>query len=100
MSNVTINQQGTQLTVLINGRFDFNVLREFRQCYEEVAGSGIQFLVDMNHAEYMDSSALGMLLNMRNHLFQNGHSMEISNCKPNIKKIFTMAHFDKLFDFI
>ncbi len=95
-----MNQQGTLLTVAIEGRFDFHSLRDFRQCYEKISGRGIQFLVDMGQAEHMDSSALGMLLNMRNHVIREGHSVEIANCRPNVKKVFTLAHFDKLFDFI
>jgi len=100
MSNVNVNQQGQQVTIAINGRFDFNILQEFRDAYSDLAGSSYEFVVDLAQTEYIDSSALGMLLNMKNHLGSDDCSIEIRNCQPNLMKIFTIAHFDKKFKFV
>jgi len=100
MSNVSINQQGTLMTISISGRFDFNILQEFRDSYSSLAGSDSQFAVDLAETEYIDSSALGMLLNMKNHLGSEDCTIEIRNCQPNLMKIFTIAHFDKKFKFV
>ena len=88
MSNVTSNQQGQQVTISIAGRFDFNILQQFRDAYSEHAGTSL------------DSSALGMLLNMKNHLGAEDCAIQIKNCQPNLMKIFTIAHFDKKFKFV
>ena len=100
MSNVSVNQQDSTLTVSISGRFDFNILQDFRDCYSEMAGSDMKFVVDLAQTEYIDSSALGMLLNMKNHLGSEDCAIEICNCQPNLMKIFTIAHFDKKFKFV
>ncbi len=99
MSNVNINQQGSVMTISINGRFDFNILQDFRDSYSELSGADTQVVVDLAQTEYIDSSALGMLLNMKNHLGSEDRAIEVKNCQPNLMKIFTIAHFDKKFKF-
>ncbi len=88
------------MTISISGRFDFNILQEFRDSYSELAGSDSSFAVDLSQTEYIDSSALGMLLNMKNHLGSEDCAIEIRNCQPNLMKIFSIAHFDKKFKFV
>ncbi len=100
MSNVNVNQQENQITISISGRFDFNILQEFRDSYSELAGSNSSFTVDLAKTDYIDSSALGMLLNMKNHLGSEDCAIEIRNCQPNLMKIFSIAHFDKKFKFV
>jgi len=99
MSNVNSAQQGQQMTVSISGRFDFNLLQEFRDSYSDYENTDLSFVVDLAQTEYIDSSALGMLLNMKNHLAADDRAIEIRNCQPNLMKIFTIAHFDKKFNF-
>ena len=100
MSNVTSSQQGQDVTISIIGRFDFNILQVFRDSYSEHAGTDLSFSLDLAQTEYIDSSALGMLLNMKNHLGAEDCAIEIKNCQPNLMKIFTLAHFDKKFKFL
>jgi anti-anti-sigma factor len=99
MSNVTTTQQGQDVIISITGRFDFNILQLFRDAYSEHAGSSFNFILDLSQTEYIDSSALGMLLNMKNHLGAEDCAIVIKNCQPNLMKIFTIAHFDKKFAF-
>ncbi len=99
VSNVTVKQDGDQVEITINGRFDFNILQEFRNAYAEATAPGLMYSIDLAQTEYIDSSALGMLLNMKNHLGVDDNSITIKNCQPNLMKIFTIAHFDKKFNF-
>jgi anti-anti-sigma factor len=46
----------------------------------------------------MDSSALGMLLNMKKTLEDKVTVFEITNCQPQLKKILQISRFDKKFD--
>ena len=52
----------------------------------------------MTDADYMDSSALGMLLLLREHAGGDNAKIEVVGCKPEIKKILAIANFQKLFD--
>lgn len=99
MSNVSVKQQEKMVTIAINGRFDFNLLQDFRNAYGSLSGSDLNFTVDLSATEYIDTSALGMLLNMKNNIGANDGEIVISNCQPNLMKIFSIAHFDKKFKF-
>ncbi len=91
----TLSSDGKTLTINISGRFDFEIVQEFRNAYAE--HKDVDYIIDMRATEHMDSSALGMLLNMRKSL---GDSAKVSiiNCRPQIKKILTISRFDKKFD--
>ena len=89
---------GRTLTIKIEGRFDASSLDEFRKCYESVKGTHPEkYNVDLRDAGYLDSSALGMLLVLRD--FAGGESSQItlSNCKDQVRKIFTISSFEQLF---
>lgn len=87
-------QDGADLTISIVGRFDFEMVQEFRNAYADKDASS--YIIDMRGTEHMDSSALGMLLNMRKSL-GDGANISIINCRPQIKKILTISRFDKKF---
>ncbi|MCG8533694.1 MAG: STAS domain-containing protein [Pseudomonadales bacterium] len=91
----TLSSDGKTLTINISGRFDFEVVQEFRDSYSD--HKDIDYIIDMRATEHMDSSALGMLLNMRKSLGDNT-KVSIINCRPQIKKILTISRFDKKFD--
>jgi anti-anti-sigma factor len=55
-------------------------------------------IIDLRETDYMDSSALGMLLNMKKTLGESVSSITISNCRPQLKKILQISRFDKKFD--
>jgi len=100
MTNVVVNESGSDITIAIKGRFDFNILQEFRNAYSDFQGAGKKFTIELAETEYIDSSALGMLLNMKNHLGCEDREIAIRNCQPNLMKIFSIAHFDKKFQFV
>ena len=89
---------GKILTIEIEGRFDASSLDDFRKCYEGASGSQPErYNVDLREAVYLDSSALGMLLVLRD--FAGGESAQItiSNCSDQVKKIFSISSFEQLF---
>ena len=56
---------GAILTVQIKGKFDFNLVQSFRQAYADLNDNIDKVVIDLRETDYMDSSALGMLLNMK-----------------------------------
>ncbi|PCJ22311.1 MAG: anti-anti-sigma factor [Gammaproteobacteria bacterium] len=91
------SDDGKALTIAISGNFDFNVVQDFRKAYVGIDSAEIDVTIDMREAEYMDSSALGMLLNMKKHLGGDSADVRIINCRPQIKKILDISRFDKKF---
>jgi anti-anti-sigma factor len=94
-----ISNDGATITIKVGGRFDFAVQNEFRDCYHNIENSGkdTNFVIDMSNTNYMDSSALGMLLMMREYLGGNSANISIVNCSADIKNILTVANFQSLF---
>ncbi|MBE0367317.1 STAS domain-containing protein [Pseudoalteromonas sp. MMG013] len=92
------SSDGKTLTIQIRGKFDFNLVQSFRQAYAEVGEQTEKVVIDLRETDYMDSSALGMLLNMKKTLGDSIGSIHISNCRPQLKKILQISRFDKKFD--
>jgi len=92
-----VTEDGSTLTIRISGRFDFSSHQDFRKAYESIAEPNGGYVIDMSGAEYLDSSALGMLLLMREHAGGDQAQITISNCRPQIKNILKVANFAKLF---
>ena len=88
---------GKELTIKITGRFDFSAHQEFRQVYENASTDIANYVVDMEEATYLDSSALGMLLLLRDHAGGDNSSISIVNCNSDVKKILTISNFGQLF---
>ena len=85
------------LYIRIIGRFDFGMHNEFRQALKLI-GDGVKRVeVDFADTDYLDSSALGMLLVLRDKVSSSKTVVELLKVKPDVKKILEIANFDKLF---
>lgn len=85
------------LSIRVRGRFDFGVHNEFREA-TKLLESGVKLIdVDLSGTDYMDSSALGMLLVLRDKVAGDKSAIRIKNARAEVKKILEIASFDKLF---
>lgn len=96
-ANVTTDSGSAD--VKLSGRFDFNAHREFRSAYEPiVADATVRALnIDMGGVEYLDSSALGMLLMLRDKAGAANKALTLSNVRGAVKQVLDIANFGKLF---
>ncbi len=85
------------LVIRVVGRFDFSEHDAFRQAYELVSERPDRYVIDLGETRYLDSSALGMLLVLRDYAGGDEASVEIVNCNQDVKKIFSISNFDQLF---
>ena len=100
MSVVTeISADGQKLTISVKGRFDFAKHQEFRESYD-LADRAMpsSVVVDLKEATYLDSSALGLLLLLRDHAGGENSDIRVVNSSSDVKKILAISNFDKLFD--
>lgn len=95
--NSSVSPDGNELTISIEGRFDFSAHQDFRRCYESLERTPAAYCVDMRETTYLDSSALGMLLLLRDHAGGDTSTVKIVNCSPDVKKILTISNFEQLF---
>jgi len=96
ISSLTSND-GRELTIKIAGRFDFSALQNFRNAYETLDHPAERYIVDLKESDYLDSSALGMLLALRDYAGGDGANIKIVHCKPDVKKILVITKLDELF---
>lgn len=88
---------GQELTISIQGRFDFGAHQEFRDAYEKVAVTPKSYVIDMKGATYLDSSALGMLLLLRDHAGGDNARIRLLHCNSDVRKILSISNFEQLF---
>jgi len=88
-----VTQDGRDIRIAVQGRFDFSAHKDFRDSYETLAASPERFTVDLREATYLDSSALGMLLLLRDYAGGDASEVSIVNCNPDVRKILTISNF-------
>jgi len=95
----SVQKEAGKAVIKLTGRFDFNTHREFRGAYEPLIGdSDIRsVVVDFSGVDYLDSSALGMLLMLRDKLGGAGKDVALTGVRGNVKQVLDIANFGKLF---
>jgi len=84
---------GKSVTIKVDGRFDFSVHKDFRNAYKDYDGTK-NYRVNLSSTEYLDSSALGMLLLLKKHADSN---VIIEKPNDEVNRVLTIANFDKVF---
>ncbi|MBI4754330.1 MAG: STAS domain-containing protein [Betaproteobacteria bacterium] len=95
----TVSAYDGRAVIRLNGRFDFSAHREFRSAVDEVlrGRSVSQIEVDLGKVAYLDSSALGMLLMLRDKARGNNCAVALANCGGSVRQVLEIANFSKLF---
>lgn len=100
MQTSITNRDGNTVIVL-NGRFDFNAHREFRETVDQAVREAVDKIhVDLGGVDYLDSSALGMLLMLRDKAKGAGKEVLLANARGAVKQVIDIANFGKLFALI
>lgn len=95
----TITKDAAKATIKLNGRFDFNTHRDFRTAYESlITDADVKAVtVDFAGVDYLDSSALGMLLMLRDKMSGVNKDVSLTGVQGNVKQVLDIANFGKLF---
>lgn len=98
-TNVT--QRDGKAVIYLAGRFDFNAHREFREAVEQAVRDASSLIeVDLGGVDYLDSSALGMLLMLRDKAKSAGKGVSLANARGSVKQVLDIANFGKLFQLV
>ncbi|WP_428609548.1 STAS domain-containing protein [Sedimenticola sp.] len=85
-----------QVLLKVTGRFDFSSHHEFSSAYKQYPKGERRFVVDLSDTEYMDSSSMGMLLQLKEHACGQ-MPVSLVNANDAVREILQIANFDKLF---
>lgn len=86
------------MTLKVSGKFNFSCFKQFN---EAVAGPpAARYVVDLSGADYMDSSALGMLLLLRDKVGQDTARVQILSGTGQPHEVLKLANFQRLFNVV
>jgi anti-anti-sigma factor len=97
----SVSVRDGKIVIVLQGRFDFNAHREFRESVEQAVkepAGAIQ--VDLAGVDYLDSSALGMLLMLRDKAKGASKEVVLANARGSVKQVIDIANFGKLFSLV
>ena len=67
------------------------------QAYKAYPKGEKSFVVDLAQAEYLDSSAMGRLLQLREHSGNADRKVVLKNANDAVRDVLAIANFEKLF---
>ena len=95
--SVSASVSGEKVTVFVDGSFDVSAYEDFKDICQENLTDTNRFVIDMKDACYMDSSALGMLLLLREKTAGDKKRITLVNVSDSVQSILEIAQFHKLF---
>lgn len=94
-------KSGTQCCVQLSGMFNYDACRTFSKAIDQpLKDPEIQKItLDLAALDYLDSSALGALLILREKAMRAMKQVELTAAKGNVRKALEIANFNRLFSF-
>ena len=85
--------------IVLCDKFDFKTRNTFRQATEAlIANTEVQTIdVDFTHVSYLDSSALGMLLLLKEKAEEQEKEVNLIHCQEAVRNILDIACFEQIF---
>lgn len=98
MEIVVVSEQGSAV-IRLKGRFDFSTHRDFRAAIDKAVQdpAARKVAVDLNGVDYLDSSALGMLLILRDKAQAANKAVELFNARGSVVQVLEIANFKSMF---
>lgn len=86
-------------SIVMKGRFDFQIHREFKDAYTRLfENAGVKLIeIEMSQLDYLDSSALGMLMLLNERAKAVNKSIALVNPSDVVNQVLEVANFNRLF---
>ena len=91
-----IYKEKNEVVISIDGKFDFSEYQCFRDAYIGCDHDRVCFILDLSKTDYMDSSALGMILLLKDHAENLSGQVIIHKPSDTVYKILEIAQFHHL----
>jgi len=91
------DRDSKKLLITINGPFNFSEHNAFREAYKDIDPKSVsEVSVDLQNTDYVDSSALGMLLLLDEHFTDS--RINVIKCSEYTKQVLEIARFEQKFN--
>jgi anti-anti-sigma factor len=89
-------------TLRLPSRFDYSFHRQFGEMYTPIVESSVckELILDFSQVEYLDSSALGMMVLLQKKFSTSNRKIKIKGARGATEEILKMANMQKIFEFI
>ena len=92
-------ENGTELTVALEGRLDTTTAPELEDYVGELYAREINdIVVDMEKCEFVSSAGLRVIVAMQKHAAAGG-TLVFRGVQPDVMEVFSMTGFDKILTF-
>lgn len=88
------------LTIEVSGRFDYSCQKDFRACWEGVDSPPGGYAIDLAQTGFIDSSALGALLVLRERADQHQLPVRLVHVTPGVRELLEIANFQQIFEIV
>ena len=85
--------------IIMKGRFDFQIHKEFKEAYSRLFENAAvrQIEIEMSKLDYLDSSALGMLMLLNERAKSVNKTISLVNPSGVVSQVLEVANFNRLF---
>lgn len=91
-------KEGAQTSIMMEGKFSFSDHAVFKTMLDDIIEEGTELLVlDLQGVEFIDSSALGLLLLLRDEADKKNVGLILKSPGGQVKKMFEISRFYDLF---
>ena len=98
MFKANIEEKNDHLLVELIGDLDVYSKEDFSKfCDESLKDKNENLIIDLEKLDYIDSTGLGMFINIYKDQKEKEKSVKVINAKENIKKLFKITDISDLF---
>ncbi|MCX8087204.1 MAG: STAS domain-containing protein [Rhodocyclaceae bacterium] len=97
--DIEISTVSGQASMRLSGRFDYTTRNQFMSEADRILAQAEapEIRIDMGNLEYIDSSALGMLLMLRDKAKKHDKTIALHNARGYVRQVIDTAQFERLF---
>jgi len=96
---IRIEKEFNRALVSLSGRFDLTANLTFRNATRPLIGEDEveTVVIDFHQVPFMDSSALGLLLLLREQATAAKKTVVLRKCGPDLERVLSISNFNKMF---
>jgi len=99
--SVVIGFQGNVANINLSGNVDYSMQEEIRNANQQALSNKqiSEIRVDFTEITFLDSSVIRALLTLQKEADAAGKTLILLHCNDNIREVFEIGGFDKMFTF-
>jgi anti-sigma B factor antagonist len=94
---IETSRRGTTIVVAVAGDVDIQTAPQLRECLDALVADGrMAVVVDLAGVNFLDSSALGVLIAVQRQLIDAGGELRLARPRPHVRKIFGITRLTEV----